>query len=117
MLAALSIYRQAKVGKVRLNKGEADLVLDRIIDSVPALCDRTRKSMLTRLCALHKSEPLESGSDTVSVEAVLPEPQPVSLSVRPTALKERARGIGAGLVRKVRAARPCLRKLSNLCLL
>ena len=99
-----------KSGRVWLAKGEADLVLDQIMDSVPALCDRSRKSLLTRLCALHKSEPLESGSNVVSVEAVSPQPQPVSLSARPTALKEMTRETGAGLVRKVRAARSLLKE-------
>ena len=114
LLAALSIYRQAKSGRVWLAKEEAGRVLDQIMNSVPALRNRFRKGTLKRLCALHKSEPLESDSDTVSGKALSVKPQPVPLSMKPILVKEGARIIGPGLVCQVRMGRSLFKETKLL---
>ena len=79
-------------------------MLNLVIASVPVLRNRFHKNLLTRLRTLHKSELLESNSDTLRVETLSLQSQPVSLSTRPTLSKERANGTGAKLVCWVRAA-------------
>ena len=60
LLATFQIYRCTRFGRVRLAKGESAQVRDDILAAVPSLRGRSHVDLLTRLCALYKSVPLEA---------------------------------------------------------